>query len=47
MKVFEQIERHRRWSAEETLVLDQVRDLAQTVIAPNAGHYDRSGEFPW
>jgi alkylation response protein AidB-like acyl-CoA dehydrogenase len=47
MKVFEQIERHRRWSAEETLVLDQVRDLARTVIAPNAEHYDRSGEFPW
>ncbi len=47
MKLFEQIERHRGWSAEETLVLDQVRDLAATVIAPNAEHYDRTGEFPW
>jgi acyl-CoA dehydrogenase len=47
MKLFEQIERQRGWSAEERLVLDQVRDVAEKVIAPNAEHYDRTGEFPW
>lgn len=47
MKVFEQIERRRRWSEDEALVLEQVRRVADTVIAPNAEHYDRTGEFPW
>lgn len=47
MKVFEQLERRKRWSEDEALVLDQVRRLADTVIAPNAEHYDRTGEFPW
>lgn len=47
MKVFEQIERHRRWSEDESLILEQVRRLAETVIAPNADHHDRTAEFPW
>ena len=47
MKVFEQIERRRRWNEEEALVLEQVRRVANAVIAPNAEHYDRTGEFPW
>ena len=47
MKVFEQLERRRAWSADEVLVLDQVRRLAADVIAPNAARYDRLQEFPW
>src|SRR5919202_6808009 len=47
MKVFEQLERRRAWSADEALVLDQVRRLAADVIAPNAARYDRLQEFPW
>jgi alkylation response protein AidB-like acyl-CoA dehydrogenase len=44
--VFETLERARSWSDEERIVLDQVRRLAADVIAPNAAHFDRSGEFP-
>lgn len=47
MKVFEQLERRRRWNEEEALILEQVHRVADTVIAPNAEHYDRTGEFPW
>jgi len=47
MQVFEQLERRRQWSQEETLVLDQVRRVADTVIAPNAAAADRTGDFPW
>ena len=47
MKIFEQLERRRAWSADEGLVLDQVRRLAADVIAPNAARYDRLQEFPW
>lgn len=47
MKIFETLQRHRQWSEDERLVLDQVRRLAADVIAPNAERYDRSGEFPW
>lgn len=46
MKVFEQLERQRTWSDDERMVLDQVQRVADAVIAPNAEHYDRSGEFP-
>ena len=45
--VLENLQRRRRWSAEETLVLEQIRKLADEVIAPNAARYDRAGEFPW
>jgi alkylation response protein AidB-like acyl-CoA dehydrogenase len=47
MKVFERLRKRRNWSDEEELVLDQVRRLAAEVIAPNAEHADRTGEFPW
>ena len=46
MKVFETLERRRAWAPEERLILDQVRRLADTVIAPNAARYDRDAEFP-
>jgi acyl-CoA dehydrogenase len=45
--IFERIERRRGWTAEETLLLDQVRRLCAEQIAPCAAHHDRSGEFPW
>lgn len=47
MKIFETLQRQRRWSEEEKLVLEQVRRLSAEVIAPNAERYDRGGEFPW
>jgi alkylation response protein AidB-like acyl-CoA dehydrogenase len=47
MKIFEQLDRSRAWSEDEAMVLDQVRRLANEVIAPRAEHYDRTAEFPW
>ncbi|MCE2390996.1 MAG: acyl-CoA dehydrogenase family protein [Proteobacteria bacterium] len=47
MKLFEQLERARRWGEDERSVLEQARRVASEVIAPNAERYDRSGEFPW
>ena len=47
MKLFEQLERARRWGEDERFVLEQVRRVAREVIAPNAERYDRSSEFPW
>lgn len=47
MKVFEQLERRRRWDPDERLLLDQVDRLVADVIAPNAARIDESGEFPW
>jgi acyl-CoA dehydrogenase len=47
MKIFEQIDARRDWSADERLLLDQVRRVCEDVIRPNADQIDRSGEFPW
>lgn len=47
MKLFEKIARARRWSDEERQILDQVQRMVDEVIAPNAGHVDATGEFPW
>ena len=47
MKLFEQLERARRWGEDELSVLEQTRRVASEVIAPNAERHDRSGEFPW
>jgi alkylation response protein AidB-like acyl-CoA dehydrogenase len=47
MKVFDQLERRRSWPEDERLLLEQVRRLATTVIAPRASDYDRTSEFPW
>lgn len=46
MKIFDQLDRSRGWTEDERMVLDQVRRLADGVIAPRAAHYDRTGEFP-
>jgi len=46
-RIFERIDRRRGWTAEETLLLDQVRRLCVEQIAPRAADLDRTGEFPW
>lgn len=47
MKIFEQMERRRRWTEMERLLLDQVARVVNEVIGPNAAQVDRDGEFPW
>ncbi len=47
MNLFEQIDRARHWNHEQRLILDQVRRMADEVIAPNAERTDATGEFPW
>jgi alkylation response protein AidB-like acyl-CoA dehydrogenase len=47
MKLLDRIYASRRWNEEEQLVLDQVRRVADEVIAPNAARYDQTAEFPW
>jgi len=47
MRLFEQLARSRGWSDEESQIIDQVQRVADKIIAPNAEHVDRSGEFPW
>ncbi len=47
MKIFEQLARQRSWAEDEGIILDQVRRVADEVIAPNAGRLDRTNEFPW
>jgi acyl-CoA dehydrogenase len=47
MKIFEQLERRRRWDEEERAILDAVQRVADDVIAPNAAQADRDSAFPW
>ena len=46
MKLFEQLASRRNWPEEERIVLDQVRRVADEVIAPNAARYDETGDYP-
>lgn len=46
MRIFEQLERQRRWTEDERIMLDAVRRVATEVVAPRAAAYDVSGEFP-
>jgi alkylation response protein AidB-like acyl-CoA dehydrogenase len=46
MKIFKQLEQRRQWAEDERILLDQVRRIADTVIAPNAARYDREEAFP-
>lgn len=46
MKILKQLERRRKWAEDEQILLDQVRRIAATVIAPNAARYDREEAFP-
>jgi alkylation response protein AidB-like acyl-CoA dehydrogenase len=47
MKLFEQLDRSRNWNEDEKLILDQVRRMADEIIAPNAARFDDTAEFPW
>lgn len=47
MNVFDRLDASVAFSAEERMLIDSVRALAREQIAPRAGEYDRSGEFPW
>src|ERR1039457_4327928 len=47
MRVFEQLDRHRKWDSDERLLLDQVDRMVADVIAPNAARFDKASEFPW
>jgi len=47
MNIFDKVLSSRIWSDEERITLDQVQRVADEVIAPNAGHVDATGEFPW
>ena len=46
-KLFHSLESRRHWSEDERLLIDQVRRLADEVIAPNAAEIDKHGAFPW
>lgn len=47
MKPFAHFEQSRDWTAEESMILEEVSRLATNVIAPNAEGYDERKEFPW
>jgi alkylation response protein AidB-like acyl-CoA dehydrogenase len=47
MKIFEQLERRRRWSEVEQAILDAVQRVVDDVIALNAAEADRDSAFPW
>ena len=47
MRIFERLEQHRDWTAEERLVLDQVNHIVADQIAPTAAVHDRDSSFPW
>ena len=47
MHVLNRLDADQKWSQEETMLLDSVRQLAREKIAPRAAHYDQTAEFPW
>jgi len=47
MRVFERLDQYRHWTAEERLILDQVRRVAAEIIAPAAAGHDKESSFPW
>ena len=47
MKVFERLDASIALSSEERMLIESVRALSRDKIAPAAGNYDRTGEFPW
>jgi acyl-CoA dehydrogenase len=47
MNILERLDAHLPLSDEERMILDSVRDLCETQIAPRAAEYDRTGAFPW
>lgn len=47
MNVFDRLDASVVFSDEERMLLDSVRALARDELAPRAGEYDRTAEFPW
>ena len=47
MNVLSRLDASQKWTQEESMLLDSVRQLAREKIAPRAAAYDKSGEFPW
>ncbi len=46
MNVFERLDHTLALKDEERMILDSVRTLAREVLAPRAGQYDRTAQFP-
>ena len=46
MTIISQLEQRRHWNEDERILLDQVRRVADEVIAPNAARYDDEECFP-
>ncbi len=47
MHVLNRLDDDQKWTQEESMLLDSVRQLARERIAPRAAHYDKTAEFPW
>ncbi|WP_454741571.1 acyl-CoA dehydrogenase family protein [Cupriavidus necator] len=47
MNILERLDARLPLSEEERMILDSVRDLCETQIAPRAAEYDRTSAFPW
>ncbi|WP_042883271.1 acyl-CoA dehydrogenase family protein [Cupriavidus necator] len=47
MNILERLDARLPLSDEERMILDSVKDLCETQIAPRAAEYDRTGAFPW
>ena len=47
MNVLSRLDASQKWTQEESMLLDSVRQLAREKIAPRAAAYDKSAEFPW
>ncbi|AGW89591.1 MULTISPECIES: acyl-CoA dehydrogenase family protein [Cupriavidus] len=47
MNILERLDARLPLSDEERMILDSVRHLCETQIAPRAAEYDRTGAFPW
>ncbi|MFC7706251.1 acyl-CoA dehydrogenase family protein [Plastorhodobacter daqingensis] len=47
MQSYMRFEQSRDWTEEEELIIEQVRRIAADIVAPRAGEYDETKEFPW
>ncbi len=47
MDVLNRLDADQKWTQEESMLLDSVRQLSREKIAPRAAHYDQTAEFPW
>ena len=47
MQVLSHLDADQKWTEEESMLLDSVRQLATKNIAPRAAEYDKTAEFPW